>query len=297
MAVEPPARPPPCPRDRIENHGHRRSDRRQSPQRFEKHRASDGRGEGGVVSECSAARADRAGDGGARRGRAGFPVVAGGALDGAGAAGQPRGATRGDGGARGLADAPRLAGGGEALQPRRALGPGVLAASRAADRHSTRGLCQPGLSSRARAPGARSVGSGRRQAVAAAGRPARHNRIRERNPISGRPARHDRLRERNPISGCRAGPEPVGVFAARVAARAGRRRKSAKAIKIHLRPAGIAANSARPARAVASSGISDGWGRLEARPQARSRRSASARSRARAIAARRRASTAKARCR
>ena len=281
MAVEPPARPPPCPRDRIENHGHRRSNRRQSPQCLEEHRAPDHRGEGGVEPECSAAWIDRARRGGPGRGRAGFRAVAGGALDRAGAAGCPGGAPRGDGGAGGLADAACLAGGGEALQPRRAFGPSVLAASRAADRHPPRGLGQPGFSSRARAPGARPVGSGSRQAVAAAGRTARNNRLRERNPISGRPA----------------GPEPLGVFAARVAARAGRRRKSAKTIKIRLRPAGIAANSARPARAAASSGTSDGRRRSEARPHARSRRSASARSRARAIAARRRASTAKARCR
>ncbi len=49
----------------------------------------------------------------------------------------------------------------------------VLRASRAADGHPPRGIGQPGLSSRARAPGARPVGSGGRQAASPGRRPRR----------------------------------------------------------------------------------------------------------------------------
>jgi hypothetical protein len=176
------------PSDR-ENHGHRPPDRRQPPQCLEKHRAEDGRGQGGVEPERSAAWADLAAGGGARRGPPGFRAVSGGAALRAGAAGWPRGATRRDRGARGLAAAARLAGGGGALQAR----PEASAASRAHDPQMLRGGGRPRVSSGAEPAGARSGGSApdpkrNRHGAKPPSRAARNSGFFQGNPIFARPA-------------------------------------------------------------------------------------------------------------
>jgi hypothetical protein len=116
------------------DHGHRRADRRQPPQRAEKHRAEDGRGQAGVEPECSPTRARRSPNGGSRGGPRAFRGVSDGAAGGAGAHGHPRGVARRGGGGRGLAASPRGARGGGALQPRGTLGRGTRAAHSRAPR-------------------------------------------------------------------------------------------------------------------------------------------------------------------
>jgi len=170
-----------------ENHGHTCPDRRQPPQCLEKHRAPDGRGQGGVELECGASWDDRAGNGGARRRPGRFRAVSGGAAGRAGAKGRSRGGAHGNGRARGLATSAGVAGGSRALQARH----GQSAASRAHDARPLRGSGQPQVSPRAHAAGAwpedRGLGRKRNRQEAKSQRwAARTPRSCRRNPIFAR---------------------------------------------------------------------------------------------------------------